>query len=273
MYSAPVAGLSTARYNRLRTTVGKILEEARSHKPMDVNLVESYWQVGKNIASAGLLDDTAYGDATLKTLAKDLDVDLRTLQRSVVFFGEYDDAPPEGLTWAHYRELLTLSDLDEREYYEELALSEGLSRDRLRMAIESDVYSLKTKSKRKASLRRPSNARYVYETSLLRIIDGDTLLLGIDVGFGIVKEQRVRLAGVNAFSTESTKGRAATQFVAERLAVADRIVVQTRRADLYGRFLAHVFYSTRKLSFLKTFSEGHHLNQQLLDEKLAMLMR
>jgi hypothetical protein len=50
-------------------------------------------------------------------------------------------------------------------------------------------------------------------------------------------------------------------------------VIHTRRADLHGRYLAHVFYSTRGLSFEKTFEKGHYLNQQLLDEKLAMVLR
>ena len=36
---------------------------------------------------------------------------------------------------------------------------------------------------------------------------------------------------------------------------------------------AHLFYSTCSLDVLETFARGHYLNQQLLDEKLAMRMR
>jgi len=130
----------------------------------------------------------------------------------------------------------------------------------------------KTRAKRKVQLLRPADVRYVYRASLVRIVDGDTLLLDIDLGFEVTKRQRVRLAAVNTFSGHSAKGQAATRFVAQRLSVADEMVVHTKRADLHGRYLAHVFYSTRGLTFEDTFT-GHYLNQQLLDEKLAMRMR
>jgi endonuclease YncB( thermonuclease family) len=99
------------------------------------------------------------------------------------------------------------------------------------------------------------------------------MVFDVDVGFEMIKRQRVRLAEVDAFSTTSKKGRMATEFAAKKLAFSDRVVLKTRRADLHGRYVAHVFYSTRALGFLETFESGHFLNQQLLDHKLAMLAR
>jgi hypothetical protein len=142
---------------------------------------------------------------------------------------------------------LTISDLEERAFYEKLAIEEELSRDRLTMAIESDVFSEKNAPKRRARLRRPSELRYLFEAALVRVIDGDTMVFDIDVGFEVVKRQRVRLSSVNAFSADSKKGRAATLFAAKKLSFADRIVLQTRRADLHGRYVGHVFHSTREL--------------------------
>jgi len=141
------------------------------------------------------------------------------------------------------------------------------------LAIQSDVFSKQSHPKRRVVLQRPAEPRYLFATELVRVVDGDTLLLRIDLGFGLAKQQRVRLAAVNTFSAGSTKGRAATAFVVERLTVADGIVIQTQRADLHGRYLAHVFYSTRSLGFLETFHSGHYLNQDLLDQKLAMKYR
>ena len=42
----------------------------------------------------------------------DLDIDLRTLQRTVTFYRTYRRRPPriEGLSWAHYRILMQLQD-------------------------------------------------------------------------------------------------------------------------------------------------------------------
>jgi len=265
--------LSNTRYARLLDTVRQLLEEARTHRSVDEALVQTYWSIGKRIADTHVLDDSAYGDATLKRLSTDLDVDVRTLQRSVAFSVAYAAPPSADLTWSHYRQLLTLSDPKERAFYEQLARGESLSVRALGAAIDSDVYSAKNKPKRKATLRRPSKKRYVYEALLVRVVDGDTLLVDIDVGFEVFKRQRIRLAAINAFSATSNKGRQATAFVAERLSLADRIVLQSHRADLHGRYVAHVFYSTRELDFEKTFEVGGYLNQELLDEKLAMLAR
>ena len=264
--------LSDAAFKNLLADVKRILGAAKTHTTVDNNLVQSYWAIGKRIIDTGALDDAAFGDSLMKSLATRLGVDQRTLERSVVFSREYD-TPPVGLTWAHYRELLKVSDTDERAYYDQLARDEGLSRDRLVLAIQSDVYSTKTRAKLKVQLQRPADVRYVYRASLVRIVDGDTLLLDIDLGFEVTKRQRVRLAAVNTFSSQSAKGQAASRFVAQRLALADEMVVHTKRADLHGRYLAHVFYSTRGLTFEDTFTAGHYLNQQLLDEKLAMRMR
>jgi endonuclease YncB( thermonuclease family) len=261
--------LSKSAYSNLLGQIRRTLSAVRSHRTVDQQLLLSYWSIGQRLVEAGVVEDAAYGDSVIETLATDAEVDRRTLQRSLVFFREYEQPPTSGLSWAHYRELLTISDEVERRFYEALALQEKLSRDKLVRAIQSDVFSTKGKPKRRVVLKRPAEPRYLFEAALVRGVDGDTLLLRIDLGFGLTKEHRVRLAAVDTFSASSLKGRAATAFVVERLTIADRIVVQTRRADLHGRYLAHVFYSTRSLGFLETFVSGHYLNQDLLDQKLA----
>jgi endonuclease YncB( thermonuclease family) len=264
--------LSAARYNRLKSALSALLEEARTHRSVDATLVGAYWSVGKHIVDTNVLEDAAYGDATLRRLSADLEVDVRTLQRSVAFSEAYQEAPAE-LTWSHYRLLLTLSDPKERAFYEELARGEGLNVRALGGAISSDVYTGKHKARRKVTLRRPKDPRYLFEAELIRVVDGDTLLVNIDLAFEVIKRQRIRLAAVNTFSATSEKGKLATEFVAERLTLADRILLCTQRADLHGRYLAHVFYSTKTLTFSQTFESGSYLNQELLDEKLAVVLR
>jgi endonuclease YncB( thermonuclease family) len=272
-YGRRMPALSDAAYQKLLARLQRLLEKAKRHKSTAAHLVETYWTVGQLIDETGSLESASWGDRIIKNLSEDLSIDTRTLQRSIAFFQQYDELPQTPLGWSHYRELLTLSDPDERAFYEKLAIDEALSRDRLVMAIESDVFSEKNAPKRRARLKRPDDLRYLFEASLLRVIDGDTMVFDIDVGFEVVKRQRVRLAKVNAFSAESQKGREATNFAANKLSFADRIILQTHRADLHGRYVAHVFYSTRDLSFFETFESGRYLNQQLLDQKLAMIAK
>ena len=265
--------LSDASYMKLLGRLRRILDKAKSHKPVATHLVESYWSVGQLIVEAEVLESAAYGDRVISNLSDDLSIDTRTLQRSVMFFEEYDALPQSGLGWSHYRELLAISDPEERAFYEKLAVDEGLSRDRLALAIESDVFSEKVSSNKRTRLKRPTDFRYLFEAVVVRVIDGDTILVEVDLGFDVIKRQRVRLAKVNAFSAASKKGRLATDFVTRKLCFSDRVVLKTRRADLHGRYVAHVFYSTRGLGFVETFEAGRYLNQQLLDQKLAMLAK
>ena len=61
---------------------------------------------------------------------------------------------------------------------------------------------------------------YEYRATIVRWVDGDTVDLDIDLGFGIVyANQRVRLFGIDAFESrtrdlqEKQKGLAAKDFV------------------------------------------------------------
>ena len=44
---------------------------------------------------------------------------------------------------------------------------------------------------------------YEYRAKLIKIIDGDTIDVKIDLGFGISLKKRVRLFGINAPETRS----------------------------------------------------------------------
>lgn len=263
-------GVSDAAYRKLLADLRGRLEHAKTFKSVDQQLLTTYWSIGEQLTKSTALRNAAYGDAIVKRLSQDLEIDPRTLQRSVAFFDQYEEVPTTGLTWSHYRELITVSNPTERAFYEKLALEESYSRNKLALAIDSDLYGKRGQKKRAAKLTRPTDLRYLFEAALLRIIDGDTLFFRIDLGFELHKDQRVRLSAVDTLSVGSDKGKRATQYVADNLSFADRIVLKTHRADLHGRYVADVFYSTRSLSLLDTFQRGNYLNQQLLDERLAI---
>ena len=269
-WTADVSAYSEASYGKLLSDLRRVLKRMEAHQPVEQQVLLSHWNLGRRLLEANILESAAYGEVIIKRLADDLSLGWRNLYRALSFAREYAEPPRTGLSWSHYRELLAVSDPSERSFYEQLALEEGLSRDRLVAALKADLYGSGESKQGGVKLKRPREPRYVFPATLERVIDGDTLLLVIDVGFEILKAQRVRLAAINALSASSKKGREATAYVAERLERADRIVVQTKRADLHGRYLAHVFYSTRSLGMMETFERGRYLNQELVDRKLAM---
>lgn len=267
--------LTESKYRQLTEELRGLLMEGRRQAEAFVQrrLIETYWQVGKRLAQADLTQNAGYGDSVYERLSQDLGIALSTLRRSVLFFETYKISAPRGtnLTWSHYRELLALPDAREREFYEKLASQQGLTRNELLRVIRRGSYdAAQSKGTRKAArLKRPSGPTYVYKAVVERVIDGDTLLLRIDLGFTVWKLQRIRLAGVDAPAAKTPGGEATKRFVQERLASVDFVMVKTNRVDIYGRYLGHIFYSTQETDRVKIVQKGTYLNQELLNRNLA----
>ena len=91
---------------------------------------------------------------------------------------------------------------------------------------------------------------YEYKAELIRIVDGDTYDLDIDLGMGVHRHERIRLADVNTPETYGVKkdsdeylaGLEAKVHVQESFAMADAIVVRTKKdkKGKYGRYIADV---------------------------------
>lgn len=93
-----------------------------------------------------------------------------------------------------------------------------------------------------------SKEMYKYEATVRRWVDGDTVDVDIDLGFGIIfHNQRIRLYGIDAYESrtrdleEKEKGLAATAFVNEMAPVGSKITIVTYKTGKYGRILAEIF--------------------------------
>ncbi|MFH1360667.1 MAG: DUF1016 N-terminal domain-containing protein [Candidatus Omnitrophota bacterium] len=130
---------------------------------------------------------------------------------------------------------------------------------------EGDFVQLNRDSKRptitKADVKK--DEIYTYEARVKKVIDGDTLLVKIDIDFGISIRQKLRLRGIDCPEMDTDEGKAAKKFVEDRLKGLDFIIIKTFKdsTDKYDRYLADVFYG----------EEQEFLNQELLNERLAMV--
>lgn len=274
------ATLTPAGYRRLQTDLSKLIDGAktRAREAALPILVKAYWRVGERIEKERLTSRANYASSILRDLSTDLGIHERTLQYAVTFFQTYPSPPSnKNVGWAHYRELLRIRDDDEREFYEFLTEREQLSRDALVAAIRDDRYAPPPTGKRSRGsgnkqnkLLRPEDPTFIYEAYPRRVIDGDTLLLDIDLGFEVVKRHRIRLASVDAPPLKTANGKAAHRYVRDELARAVEVVIKTHRVDPHGRYVADVFYATREMPRGDVFSRGRYLNQRLLDEGLAV---
>ena len=93
-----------------------------------------------------------------------------------------------------------------------------------------------------------SKEMYKYEATIRRWVDGDTVDVDIDLGFGIIfHNQRVRLYGIDAYESrtrdleEKSKGLAAKEFVNEMAPVRSKVTLITYKEGKYGRILGEIF--------------------------------
>ena len=104
---------------------------------------------------------------------------------------------------------------------------------------------------------------YEYEATVRRWVDGDTVDVDIDLGFGLIySNQRIRLFGIDAFESrtrdleEKKKGLAATEFVNEIAPVGTKIKLKTYKEGKYGRILGEIYLDGANLNSLLT-EKGH----------------
>ena len=110
---------------------------------------------------------------------------------------------------------------------------------------------------------------YTYSAQVVRVVDGDTLDVRIDVGFGIYLNDRLRLKGINAGEINTPWGQNAKKFLEKYLSCCPLIIIRTYKEGVYGRWIADIFALKGCNDPLRIAKEGEFLNQVLLDEGLA----
>lgn len=114
-----------------------------------------------------------------------------------------------------------------------------------------------------------SDRLYTYGARVVRVVDGDTLLVKIDLGSHMQSTQRLRLRGINTPELSTQAGVQAKAFVTEQLGLSPLIVLATSRPDNEGRNVADVWYLAGCDDGARILVDGVYLNQQLVDEGLA----
>lgn len=104
---------------------------------------------------------------------------------------------------------------------------------------------------------------YTYNAKVIRVIDGDTVELDIDLGFTIHWKSSCRLYGINTpelnskDKDEKLKALEAKNFLIQELPVGLDVVINSKKLDKYGRPLVEVM------------NNNININQELLVLGLA----
>ena len=112
---------------------------------------------------------------------------------------------------------------------------------------------------------------YQYKAKILKVLDGDTVDIDLDLGFNIVfSNQRVRMAGIDTPESRTTdkeekiRGNLSKKKLAEKLPIGSYVTIETQKSDnnddKFGRILA-----------IFVLEDGTSLNQWMIDNNYAVL--
>ncbi len=203
------------------------------------------------------------------------------------------------LSWGQIQSLLAINDNEKRESLAKTAAAENWSVERTREEVrkhktasqpspkektkfpeikpgKTGVYRvlekngkqyydlglstyLEIKGKAPKQTNPPKEELYTYKAQVIDVYDGDTFHARIDLGFGVMSEQRVRLLRIDAREIESSEGKESKALL-EKILARDggRILIQTKEIDQHGRPLANVWV------------KGKAIDQELVDNGLAV---
>lgn len=94
---------------------------------------------------------------------------------------------------------------------------------------------------------------------VLRVVDGDTIDVAVDLGFDVLKKVRIRLSGIDCPETKNMKeyegtclkqiGDDATAFVEQRLSLCNELIFNSLEFDgKYGRSVGDIMMDGISLS-------------------------
>ena len=138
--------------NPLIQEIRELVKNARTSVAQQVNtqLLSTYWQIGRAIVEYEQQSQhrAEYGKQALKELSKELTKEfgkgfsVSNIQFMRRFYQTYSiqQTVSVKLSWSHYCELLSISDVNKRSFYEKEAVNSNWSVRELKRQIDSSLY-------------------------------------------------------------------------------------------------------------------------------------
>lgn len=120
-------------------------------------------------------------------------------------------------------------------------LYRSLSPEQSRRLAKGDIVRLAADG----SIHRAGDATkaelFTYTATIRRIIDGDTLVIALQIAPDIWLEEKLRLRGLDCPELSTPEGKAAKRFVEALVPGSREVILSTTKPDKYDRYLADVF--------------------------------
>jgi micrococcal nuclease len=100
---------------------------------------------------------------------------------------------------------------------------------------------------------------YKYNAQVLKVIDGDTVDLFIDLGFKVGFNTRIRMIGIDTPEKNFPYGKVVKDYLTNLLE-GNKVYLDVTKKDKYGRYLGMVYLNE---------SDNVSINELLINENMA----
>lgn len=103
---------------------------------------------------------------------------------------------------------------------------------------------------------------WIVPAQVVRVVDGDTVIVVADLGWRVKIETAVRVDGINAPEKNTDDGRRAKNFAEALLPVGESVTLRSKRLlgqfEKYGRVLADIEFPISGKGFAGAMLEAGH---------------
>ena len=91
---------------------------------------------------------------------------------------------------------------------------------------------------------------YEYKAKVLRVVDGDTMVCEVDLGFSITVTERIRLRGINTPEVRGNQKKRGLEVkeIVRNMIEGKEIILQVYKKGKYGRYIADIVVDDYSLS-------------------------
>jgi micrococcal nuclease len=102
----------------------------------------------------------------------------------------------------------------------------------------------------------PDGPVYIYRAQCQRVVDGDTFVAHVDLGFDVFRTIYVRIRGVNSPEHNKPGGPEATKYLEDLLLAAPILIKSYRDEQSFARWICDVWVGNADLATL-IIASGH----------------
>lgn len=130
----------------------------------------------------------------------------------------------------------------------DLGFSHALEMDLFKEKFAAETIVTSAEGSRDYSLKKTEGATedslYTYKAFVEKVLDGDTLKVEFQLGFGNRQRETIRLNHIDCPEIDTPEGKAAKRFVESQLSSCEFITVKSirTRKEKWGRYLGDIFF-------------------------------